>query len=571
MKRIVFLIVLCFELCATPISKAQEEQVGLRLIAVKTSAEAASLRLRIQGGASFEELAKAHSIGPSASTGGFIGLMRPSDLRREFQTALEGVKPGQISAVTSVDGEFLLLERLSLEESGWIVSNDAGVEAFDAGRYDAAVQSFRQALQYAEKLTPADYRLEDSLHGLAESYRLQKQYSEAEPVYRRYLAVHWGGPSAPDVLDRFSAVVALAYFRDMQFSDTLRKFEEALNRAPLAEEVYQGMAGILFKAQLMPEAEAVMARAAALFPASKDVQYYQSQLYRASLNPRKALELFERLSRMKSPADLDADLDRLQQSIVYQKIGSIRAELVEFDEAASAYKKALEILPTSAESRLGLGDVYLQQGKPEEALAEYNRVAQTDPKNVAANFRVADTSLRIGRFDAAATAAARVLSIDPTHRRAHYVLATALVRTGEKENAEKELELYRKLEAETRSDIDRSRDIIVLNRGAAAKLLEGRTEEAVGLFLKAIETYPDSPAHYLNLGTAQSKLGRHKDAVETFQKMLNLGMTDNFMVYRNLSQEYELLGDMEASRRHRVVYLQNLDVALRETLESNLE
>jgi len=351
MKRIVFLIVLCFELCATPISKAQEEQVGLRLIAVKTSAEAASLRLRIQGGASFEELAKAHSIGPSASTGGFIGLMRPSDLRREFQTALEGVKPGQISAVTSVDGEFLLLQRLSLEESGWIVSNDAGVEAFDAGRYDAAVQSFRQALQYAEKLTPADYRLEDSLHGLAESYRLQKKYSEAEPVYRRYLAVHWGGPSAPDVLDRFSAVLALAYFRDSQFSDTLRKFEEALNRAPLAEEVYQGMAGILFKAQLMPEAEAVMARAAALFPASKDVQYYQAQLYRSSLNPRKALELFERLSRMKSPADVDSDLDRLQQSVVYQKIGSIRAELVEFDEAASAYKKALEILPTSLESR----------------------------------------------------------------------------------------------------------------------------------------------------------------------------------------------------------------------------
>jgi len=334
--------------------------------------------------------------------------------------------------------------------------------------------------------------------------------------------------------------------------------------------VYQGMGGMLFKAQLMPEAEALMTRAAALFPASKDVQYYQAQLYRSSLNPRKALDLFERLSRMKSPTSDDPDLDRLQQSIVFQKIGSIRAELVEFNEAATAYKKALEILPTSAESRLGLGDVYLQQGKPEEALAEYSRVAQTDPKSVAAHFRVADTSLRLGHFDAAATAAAKVLSIDPGHRRAHYVLATALVRTGEKENAEKELELYRKLEAEARSEIDRGRNIVVLNHGAAAKLLEGRNEEAIALFQKAIEAYPDSPTHYLNLGTAQSKLGRHKDAVETFQKMLSLGM-DNFMVYRNLSQEYELLGDMEASRRHRVVYLQNLDLALQESVESNLQ
>jgi superkiller protein 3 len=274
---------------------------------------------------------------------------------------------------------------------------------------------------------------------------------------------------------------------------------------------------------------------------------------------------------MKTPAGVDPDLDRLQQSVAYQKIGSIHAELVEFDEAVTAYKKALEILPDSAESRLGLGDVYLQQGMPEEALAEYNRVVQTNPKSAPANFRVADTNLRIGRYDTAAAAAARVLTIAPENRRAHYVLATALVRTGEKERAEKELELYRRLEAEARSEIDRSRDIIVLNRGAAAKLLEGRNEEAIDLFLKAIEAYPDAPANYLNLGVAQSKLGKHKDAVETFQKMLSRGMTENFMVYRNLSREYELLGDMEASRRHRVVYLQNLDLALRETLESNLE
>jgi tetratricopeptide (TPR) repeat protein len=91
------------------------------------------------------------------------------------------------------------------------------------------------------------------------------------------------------------------------------------------------------------------------------------------------------------------------------------------------------------------------------------------------------------------------------------------------------------------------------------------------MFFKIIESYPDAPAHYLNLGTAQSKLGRHKAAVDTFQKMLSLGMADNFLVYRNLAQEYQLLGDMEARRRHEVVYLQNIDVALREALEWNLE
>ena len=57
----------------------------------------------------------------------------------------------------------------------------------------------------------------------------------------------------------------------------------------------------------------------------------------------------------------------------------------------------------------------------------------------------------------------------------------------------------------------------------------------------------------------------------TLQKMLSLGIGDTFLVYWNLAQEYKFLGDMEASRRHEVVYLQNIDVALLEALDSNLD
>ncbi|PYS36734.1 MAG: hypothetical protein DMG14_23825 [Acidobacteria bacterium] len=91
------------------------------------------------------------------------------------------------------------------------------------------------------------------------------------------------------------------------------------------------------------------------------------------------------------------------------------------------------------------------------------------------------------------------------------------------------------------------------------------------MFRKAIETFPDSATAYLNLGTAQSKLGQHKAAADTFQKILSLNVSDSFLVSWNLAQEYQHLGDSEASRRHQIVYLQNIDVALREALETNLE
>jgi tetratricopeptide (TPR) repeat protein len=231
----------------------------------------------------------------------------------------------------------------------------------------------------------------------------------------------------------------------------------------------------------------------------------------------------------------------------------------------------LEFTPDSSEARLGLGDVYLREGKPDDALAEYGVIAAATPQSVPAQFRVADANLRRGSYPEAAAAAAKALAIDPKHQRARYIRATALLRMDRKEEGETELELYRKLEAETRAETDRSRNVVVLNRGAAGEYLEGRPEKAIGMFLKIIEDYPDVSPQYLNLGIVQSKLGRHQAAVDTFQKMLSLGLDDNFLLFWNLSQEYRFLGDMDASRRHEVVYLQNLDVALRDALEWNLE
>jgi tetratricopeptide (TPR) repeat protein len=174
----------------------------------------------------------------------------------------------------------------------------------------------------------------------------------------------------------------------------------------------------------------------------------------------------------------------------------------------------------------------------------------------------------MGRFKEASEAAAEAIAIDAKHRRAHYVLATALVRMDAQKESERELEVFRKLEAEARAVNDRGRNMVIANRQAATTLLEGRANEAIDLFRKAIETLPDSATAYLNLGVAHSKLGQHQSAIETFQKLVTQNISDSFLVPWNLALEYQSLGDIETSRRYKVVYLQNVDVALREALES---
>ena len=53
------------------------------------------------------------------------------------------------------------------------------------------------------------------------------------------------------------------------------------------------MSAILFRAQMMPEAESLMLRATRLFPASRDVRFFLAQLYRSNLNTKKALDTFD--------------------------------------------------------------------------------------------------------------------------------------------------------------------------------------------------------------------------------------------------------------------------------------
>jgi tetratricopeptide (TPR) repeat protein len=566
--RIALLILLLFGTAS--ISFAQEERLALRLITVRTEAEAVRLRTQSQAGVLFEELASAHSTDSSAKDGGYLGLVRPSDLTPELQRALNGLAPGQISAVTRLGGDYVLLQRMSVEETNWVVAQDAGLQAFQRNQFEEAAQHFKQAVEYGEKLTGMVHHLEDSLHALAETYGSQRKYAEAEPVYRRYIAVRWGGPGVPQLVDSFSTLLAQSFFKDSQFDEAFRKFEQALATASPDQDLYRAMTGILFKAELMPEAEKLIARAAQVFPESREIEFDAAQLHRSIGRVNKALAVFEHLIAMKPSPGVDPALHGLQQAVVYQKIGSIHAELVEFDKAIAAYKKALEITPDSAEAHLSLGDVYSRMGRPEDALTEYNLVVRSDPRNAAAYFRVADVNLRMGRFPEAAAAAERVLALDPAHHKAHYVLATAFVRMDRKDEAEKELALYRKLEADTRTATDRSRTIEVLNRGAAAMWLEGRRDEAVAAFLKLTETYPDAPAIYLNLGWVQSKLGRHQDAAGTFEKMLRLGTGDNFLVHWNLAQEYKLLGNTEGSR-HQVLYLQKVDMALESALEWAVE
>ena len=112
------------------------------------------------GGAKFEELAKAHSEDASAPTGGDLGWLSPGDTVPEFEQAMRMLKPGEISEpVQSPFGWHLIqvVERRT-EDVSKERQRQAARQAIRARKADSAFQEWLQRLRDRAYV---EYRLEE--------------------------------------------------------------------------------------------------------------------------------------------------------------------------------------------------------------------------------------------------------------------------------------------------------------------------------------------------------------------------------------------------------------------------
>ncbi|HEY7698260.1 MAG TPA: peptidyl-prolyl cis-trans isomerase, partial [Vicinamibacteria bacterium] len=85
------------------------ETVDVSQILVNSEADARELRQTILSGkANFEDMAREHSLGPEASSGGNLGAFARGELPPSFDEAIFELKPGTISDVVSTDFGFHL-------------------------------------------------------------------------------------------------------------------------------------------------------------------------------------------------------------------------------------------------------------------------------------------------------------------------------------------------------------------------------------------------------------------------------------------------------------------------------
>jgi tetratricopeptide (TPR) repeat protein len=112
------------------------------------------------------------------------------------------------------------------------------------------------------------------------------------------------------------------------------------------------------------------------------------------------------------------------------------------DQAAQAYRKAVDAAPEWVEAHINLGTTLYQLGRMEEAREEFSIAVEFEPGNALAEFNLGCVLEQLGQTRDAVEHLLRAIEIAPTLADAHLNLALAYEKGGQVQSAIRHLSLY---------------------------------------------------------------------------------------------------------------------------------
>ena len=140
----------------------------------------------------------------------------------------------------------------------------------------------------------------------------------------------------------------------------------------------------------------------------------------------KAVRELEAADRHIRQGELDKALRRLQKStqlhpayFAYNDMGVVYLKMGRYQEAGTAFSKAVEINPNIEATQANLGLYYLITGQREQAVEHLSRAATLDPSKLRTQVFLGEALCGIGRCTEAEQVLKRVISLDPAFSRAY--------------------------------------------------------------------------------------------------------------------------------------------------------
>jgi tetratricopeptide (TPR) repeat protein len=116
-----------------------------------------------------------------------------------------------------------------------------------------------------------------------------------------------------------------------------------------------------------------------------------------------------------------------------------------FDEAAAAYRRALEIDPYLVPALINLANIHYARDEIAEAQALYERAIGLEPDVFEAHFNLGNIFHDLGRYPSAQTCYRDALRLNPAYADAHFYLAVTLEKSGQSKEARTHWRAYQAL------------------------------------------------------------------------------------------------------------------------------
>lgn len=218
----------------------------------------------------------------------------------------------------------ILALTLACQAQRWETHAEAGLKAYEQGRYAEAEESWRTALRQAERLGPAHPRVLQSLNYLAGLYQAQGKYPEAASLLERVLAIveDLQGPNDPALAQALSNLGAV-YYSQENYARAQHAFERALAIREKARTFLWRTPGYEWE-RAVPESLDNLAK----------VYHARQQYVEAERLQRRALAIREEAF---GPDHVDVARSLYNLAFIY-------ASQQKFAEAEPLYQRSLEVL-----------------------------------------------------------------------------------------------------------------------------------------------------------------------------------------------------------------------------------
>lgn len=309
-----------------------------------------------------------------------------------------------------------------------------GLAFNDLATADAIQKNYREALGYYQQAE----RWDSGLAGLEKNLGLcafrAKDYAEAARALGADLQQ---GDDSPGV----RAMLGLSYFATDKYPDAVRTFDPLGTRGMADSEIGYAWAASLAHTGDMKKATEVLTA-------------YDSQ----TRSPQTLLLVGQLWTEIGDFAQAIATLQNalasdaaLAKAHFYEGLAYIRWE--HWPEAAREFQTELNSNPGDLDALYHLGFVDQQLSKTDDALALYLRVLSANPDYVNAQYEAGKILFDRGDFSGAAGHLQVAASLSPEKDYIHYQLQAAYRKLGRNADADRELQVYKGLKAQSRERV----------------------------------------------------------------------------------------------------------------------